>query len=590
MPVLKHSSDLSGNDLRRICERLGIRSEINPTTFTIDDAELLCAEIERLYGDEAVDPSALRHVIRPAYRSMFELLSGKAGSEASPPLAGSRLLAEQAGNHQFLPAGEVLFASTPGIRERSGLAGSVPLFVLEAEPAALAPLTSVFGCRVLERVLEWRPNPGDSIGISELGEVRQGLSRLVPPLAARIRAERSNTQDLRNLVEFAEQIEPVDELEVTCTLDGEPLNRESNPGYYVRPRTQAEKFQGFIVWVGPGWPPGLDTAQSLAMALADTLGVNLVETFLAFITSDDRQREQLLNIAGGSGHYQDVLDELSEDSDVREELQAPVAEPTAAPESQQPREERMPSGPDVPQLAAPPVPLHSFDSLLLDGEPLIVTGEQTRVDDRLDRSGRSDGSSSTATRSQAPARTDLSALDTLGMQIAVAYEARRLERVRGSVTIIADGILQGRDDSRADDTLVVDVHTPAAIARAERLSDVVKRVMKNLEARGVSRIHPGFDLLSIRGGEIDRLIELKSSGVDARVQAMSWNEWKSASHSDLRARFWLYLVGNLRADLDHASPYVRAINDPFGSLVGETVEKPTAEARRAATRAGVQNR
>lgn len=126
--------------------------------------------------------------------------------------------------------------------------------------------------------------------------------------------------------------------------------------------------------------------------------------------------------------------------------------------------------------------------------------------------------------------------------------------------------------ARAHDTLVVDVHTPAAIARAEKFSDIVRRVMQNLEASGVSRIHPGFDLLSIRGGEIDRLIELKSSGVDARVQAMSWNEWKSASHSELRAKFWLYLAGNLRADLDHASPYVRAINDPFGSLVSETVE------------------
>ena len=53
---------------------------------------------------------------------------------------------------------------------------------------------------------------------------------------------------------------------------------------------------------------------------------------------------------------------------------------------------------------------------------------------------------------------------------------------------------------------------------------------------------------------------------------MSWNEWKSASYSSLRSKFWLYLVGNLRADLDHASPYVRAINDPFGSLASETVE------------------
>ena len=36
--------------------------------------------------------------------------------------------------------------------------------------------------------------------------------------------------------------------------------------------------------------------------------------------------------------------------------------------------------------------------------------------------------------------------------------------------------------------------------------------------------------------------------------------------------FWLYLAGNLRADLANAPPYLRAICDPFGSLVGETVE------------------
>jgi len=97
--------------------------------------------------------------------------------------------------------------------------------------------------------------------------------------------------------------------------------------------------------------------------------------------------------------------------------------------------------------------------------------------------------------------------------------------------------------------------------------------MADLEQAGVSRTFPGFDILSIRDGDIDRLIELKSSGVDARVQAMSWNEWKSAANSKLQERFWLYLAGNLRADLEHAVPFVRAIKDPFGILSGETVEE-----------------
>ena len=72
---------------------------------------------------------------------------------------------------------------------------------------------------------------------------------------------------------------------------------------------------------------------------------------------------------------------------------------------------------------------------------------------------------------------------------------------------------------------------------------------------------------------MDRLIELKSSGVDARVQTMSWNEWKSAQASDVRGRFWLYLVGNLRADLEHALPFVRAIKDPFGTLIADEVQE-----------------
>jgi hypothetical protein len=572
IPVLKQSPDLPANALRSFCERLGVRAEMSPSTFTVDDADLLCRQLRHLYADSAGDPASLRHVIKPAYRSMFELLSGQARAVETPILVGTPLLAEAAEGNQFLPASEVLFAGTPGIKERSGLAGRVPIFVLEAEPAAEAPLTSIFGCRVLEKVLDWQPDPGECpLDQDELTALRNGLRQLVAPLLARIRAERTNARDRPDLIDFVEHIEPVDELELACTLDGQALERQSGRNYFVRPRTSAAEFQGFVVWNGPAWPPAPEAAQSLAMALADTLGVNLVETFLAFITSDESQRRQLLDIAGASGHYQDVLDELAEAPDEEADAQVPAAEPTAAPESEQPREEGQTKGPDTAQPAAPPVPLHNFASLLLDGEPLIVTGDQAAEKGGggdQHRDGRESGAGvGTGAPERAAAGTDLSALDSLGMQIAIAYEARRLGRDGQSVAIISGGSMLG-----VGDNLIVEVHTPAAIARAEELSDAVKKVMGDLEASGVSRVHPGFDLLAIRNGEIDRLIELKSSGVDARVQAMSWNEWKSASHSDLRTRFWLYLAGNLRADLEHASPYLRAINDPFGSLVGETVE------------------
>ena len=47
---------------------------------------------------------------------------------------------------------------------------------------------------------------------------------------------------------------------------------------------------------------------------------------------------------------------------------------------------------------------------------------------------------------------------------------------------------------------------------------------------------------------------------------MTWNEWKTAANSKLREMFYLYLVGNLRADMPHAKPFIRTIRDPISNL------------------------
>ncbi len=86
-------------------------------------------------------------------------------------------------------------------------------------------------------------------------------------------------------------------------------------------------------------------------------------------------------------------------------------------------------------------------------------------------------------------------------------------------------------------------------------------MFEKLAAEDISDLYPGFDILTIKQGEIDRMIELKSSGVDAQVHAMSWNEWKTAKGTS-RSHFWLYLVGNLRADLQNAAPFVMRCKIP----------------------------
>jgi hypothetical protein len=586
LPVLELSEDLSRHAVQSLAERLGVRGEPSPSTFTPEDARLLCRRLEERFSqpERSVD-SGRRGEVSGVYRELFELLSGRSRDGAdSGILADVPLLADTPAGLRFERAGDILYAGTRGMRERSGVAGIVPMFILEADPAATAPLTRLFGLRTLEDALEWHPEQGECpFDADQMGEVREGLRALVPPLLARIRAERpsTSTNDTRILTEFADHVEPVLELNVACKLDGVPLDRLSERSYFVEASPQQLR-RVFVVWgESRKWPPPADAAQGLAMALADALGINLVETFLAFIQSDNAQRRRLLDIAGASAMLAEVEHELAEETDEVSEDGTPgetFPDRTPAPETGS-HDEEAPRTP-APRPAAPPVRLVRFEDLTIDGAPIVVTGDTRRDRDGADGAGSGtaaggagEGTGPDRWRRPAPsgagAAAEVSGLDALGMQITVAYEVHRLRRAGHAD---AQAVLPGVETDGT--SLVVDVHLPEAIRQAERSSATAERVLRELEAQGVSRDWPGFDVLAIADGAPDRLIELKSSKRDAYVQRMTWNEWKSARASHLRELFWLYLVGNLEAD-DHAAntPFVRAIKDPFGSLVSAEMEE-----------------
>ena len=180
LPVLDVPEDISSAAVRSLSERLGVRGEPSPSTFTGEDAHRLCTQLEQLFP-EAIDPSDLREVVKPVYRQVFELLSGHAASaDSEHPLSDTPLLANASEGLRFLPAKQMLYAATPGIRERSGVAGAVPTFVLEAEAPAAAPLRSLFGMRILEDALEWHPRPVEStLDPDELAALRAGLDALL---------------------------------------------------------------------------------------------------------------------------------------------------------------------------------------------------------------------------------------------------------------------------------------------------------------------------------------------------------------------------------------------------------------------------
>ena len=94
LPVLEVPEELAAGSVRALSERLGIRAEPSPSTFTADDAGRLCNQLHTLFP-ERIEATDLREVIKPVYRQMFELLSGRSGAvEADHALSTTPLLAK----------------------------------------------------------------------------------------------------------------------------------------------------------------------------------------------------------------------------------------------------------------------------------------------------------------------------------------------------------------------------------------------------------------------------------------------------------------------------------------------------------------
>ena len=220
----------------------------------------------------------------------------------------------------------------------------------------------------------------------------------------------------------------------------------------------------------------------------------------------------------------------------------------------------MPAG-SPGSAAATRVRLVDLSSLTFDGDPVTEAGQPT--DARPATKGQSNSKRTEPGKAGAyGGGTDLDQLNVIGMRIASIFEQRRLRRNGQEATVFDP------DDPQPTDA-VFDVSTPAAISAASDASLRFKQAIETLRQLGVAADVPGFDILTLdstQSDDLGRLIELKSSGVSARTQTMTWNEWKTAGIATLRARYFLYLVGNLRADLD-ATPFIRAIRDPFGELV-----------------------
>lgn len=313
LPVLEPIPDLADANLRGALDALQVRGDLVPAAFEIDDALSLTKRVQILYSGQLEDEGLLRR-IRPVYRELFTLLAGTPVS-ATGELRSAPMVARTPRGLEFLPAGEVIYASVSGSRERSGVQDKLSLFVIEAEASALRPLRDLFGMPLLERALEWKMSAVErSLDDVGLGEFRSGLRYLGPYLLARMGADRADQAeaDAGALRAFIEHVEPVRQLTMTVSLAAElgggDLGEIPDRDYYVQTE-DGRPGHAFVAWSEKAWPPLPEDAQTLAMALADTLGVNTVETFLSFISANDKQRRRLLDLAGAGDQFVTVSSE-----------------------------------------------------------------------------------------------------------------------------------------------------------------------------------------------------------------------------------------------------------------------------------------
>ena len=353
----------------------------------------------------------------------------------------------------------------------------------------------------------------------------------------------------------------MDDLALSVSLDGEIVARAEARSSYtlVRPRGD---ITSFVRWGTNGWPPTPEEAQALSSALADSLELNsMFEPFMALVQApSDDARKRLLQLAGAPTDLVDVLEVAREDEALEDRTAggpghivittAPGANPA----------DTFVAPPVTPSPTNGHVPLYEPSQLLIEGTPVIETpGIQLSEPEVRKQNGHAGGNGS---HPRATLRTDISRQDALGMYVAISFELNRLRQAGAAM----------------DTELVFDVSSPEFLAEARARSAGVEGVVQMLVREGVSHEWPGFDILSLDPldpAKPGRLIELKSSGHNARTQDMTWNEWKTARHGQLRAYFYLYLVGNLRSDLGGAKPFVRAIHDPFMSILSQQVSHVT---------------
>ena len=185
LPTIDLPPSLLKGRARGLIQAMRIREELSPASFSEADALVVLQRLKEVFaeqvarGDDLRQP--LREVVRPAYRNVLELLSGRRASKDGLLKQAPLLAQDGQGQFQFPGRKSVFYVDRRDTHDRLQTDYPVWTCVLEAFAAGRGALAELFGCRVLEESFRWSPQVGDpSFSEAEKLDWRLRLRELAP--------------------------------------------------------------------------------------------------------------------------------------------------------------------------------------------------------------------------------------------------------------------------------------------------------------------------------------------------------------------------------------------------------------------------
>lgn len=593
LPVLSEEVMDPASEARDLLHKLGVRFEVSQDSFGPEDAEVISKTVADMFSkaDDEVISDNLRQ-IKPVYRYLSELLPGLDQSrtieddewveaqsrltdipvltrveKAEATETGEEVEESRESGFDFERGGNSYFVRSPDVLDRIPVTG-IPVFVLQEDEAVR--FGTYFNLRDLEEEAEPEPSFNDE-DQEKSCELAGFLREMAPYILCRLEAERPSQdlieEDINGMSDFLDDLAVVGNIDVEYWFGEEEDDSISvEPDFFLdrRGRGRNQRPLPFV----KSLPRDEDQYSLVARALCEYLGVSQFEGVITLLNAEtDRQRCQFLRLAGApstveeiEGKRQDLFEDGDSDEGSFEYDMGDDLEPEGFGRGESDGNEGESLDQDLEgrrERKKQDHPVYDGDELEIAGSSITITTEPEEPDSGGDDgSDSSGGGGSGATVSQ-DYRTRV---DKLGMSITLQYEQDRLREEYGCSN---------------PERYVFDIHNENKIEEAR---DDVGEVLDWLEEQGLPMPFPGFDILTVNPEteRAERLIELKSSGHDTRTPPITWNEWKTASTSEVQGLYYLYIVGSLRKDV-RSDPYIREIPNPFGLLNAETKERRKVE-------------